>query len=56
MTYRVKTMIALEKKESEKEFAVMRNFTRTLIRIWLRGRQSIYVRRTVVYRTRSRLP
>jgi hypothetical protein len=38
MTYRVKTMIALGKKESEKEFAVIRNFTRTLIRIWLRGR------------------
>ena len=26
--YRVKTMVALGKKESEKEFAVMRNFTR----------------------------
>ena len=56
MTYRVETMIALGKKENRKEFAVMRNFTRTLIRIWLRGRQLIYVGRTMVYRTRSRLP
>jgi hypothetical protein len=56
MTYRVKTMVALKKKESGKEFAVMRNFTRTLVQIGLRGRQPIYVRRTVVYRTRSRLP
>jgi hypothetical protein len=56
MTYRVETMVALGKKESGKEFAVIRNFTRTLVRIWLRGRQPIYVGRTVVYRTRSRLP
>jgi hypothetical protein len=56
MTYRVEIIIALRKKESGKKFAVMRNFTRTLVRIWLRGRQPIYVGRTVVYRTRSRLP
>jgi hypothetical protein len=33
MTYRVETIIALKKKENGKEFAVMRNFTRTLVRI-----------------------